>query len=247
MSDSFSSRKLDLEFVVEPQIIKCGGPIFFTRSSELSNLSNVVANGSFGLVDTGKMKLLVTCHHVWAEFESLRQIYPKLRIGIGLNPDALVLLDHLHPIDQDERLDLVSFDMLPLVEKIGAARFFLFDGIKASQLKLNDRLAFIGYPGRIPAENPIEIRFFRSPYLIRASDMNASFVVSNLANVCLPKNVPPLKYQSTGRGGISGSPCFLILPNLTAHLVAFATSEAMNLLKMTRASCLNVDGTFNRS
>jgi hypothetical protein len=30
-------------------------------------------NGSYGLVDTGSMKLLVTCRHVWEGFQSYRK------------------------------------------------------------------------------------------------------------------------------------------------------------------------------
>ena len=61
----------ELEFVVEPQVRQYCGVIYFTRSLERAQ-GNVTANASFGLVDTGSKKLLVTCHHVWAEFQKAR-------------------------------------------------------------------------------------------------------------------------------------------------------------------------------
>jgi hypothetical protein len=63
----------ELTFLIEPQISPICGPLFFTRSLE-SAVDNVTANGSFGLVDTGQKKLLVTCHHVLEEFESRVQM-----------------------------------------------------------------------------------------------------------------------------------------------------------------------------
>src|SRR6266852_1816998 len=62
----------ELEFLIEPQVRQFCGPIFFTLSLK-SALGNVTNNGSFGLVDTGSKKLLVTCHHVWKEFQERRR------------------------------------------------------------------------------------------------------------------------------------------------------------------------------
>lgn len=56
--------RLDLEFVIEPQVRYFCGLIFFTKSME-TPAGTIVNNGSFGLVDTGSRKLLVTCSHVW--------------------------------------------------------------------------------------------------------------------------------------------------------------------------------------
>jgi hypothetical protein len=59
--------KFELAFLIEPMVRQFCGPIFFTHSLEQAE-GNITANGSFGLVDTGTKKLLVTCYHVWDEF-----------------------------------------------------------------------------------------------------------------------------------------------------------------------------------
>ena len=47
-------------------------------------------------------------------------------------------------------------------------------------------------------------------------------------------------------GGISGSPCFLVQEDRQAKLVAFATSEAMGIIRFTRVRWLNLDGTLKK-
>ncbi len=68
-----------LEFVVEPEVRQYCGPVFFTRSLKVAG-GNIVANGSFGLVDTGKKKLLVTCFHVWEEFQKAQRADSDLKM-----------------------------------------------------------------------------------------------------------------------------------------------------------------------
>jgi hypothetical protein len=73
----------NLKFVIEPQINPFCGPLCFTRALEWA-AGHVITNGSFGLVDTGKRKLLVTCYHVWEEFENLQRKCPELKMCIFL-------------------------------------------------------------------------------------------------------------------------------------------------------------------
>jgi hypothetical protein len=45
-----ATLKDDMEYVIEPQVRKFCGPLFFTTSPE--NVLAITNNGSFGLVDT---------------------------------------------------------------------------------------------------------------------------------------------------------------------------------------------------
>ena len=61
-----------LNFVIFPQIKQFVGPVFFFHSLK-SEIGNVIFNGSYGLVDTGEKKLLVTCRHVVEDFRKPNQ------------------------------------------------------------------------------------------------------------------------------------------------------------------------------
>jgi hypothetical protein len=80
MPTTTSEELAKLQHQVEPY----SGPIFFTKSLK-TPLGNVTNNGSFGLVDTGKRKLLVTCHHVWQRFQEERGKEPELKMCICLD------------------------------------------------------------------------------------------------------------------------------------------------------------------
>ena len=110
--------KDDLIFVIEPQVRRFCGPLFFTASFDTPP-GNIPHNASFGLIDTGKKKLLVTCHHVWNDFKELRSENPKLMFGVCFDmPKPIVITDpDSLVVDEDKRCDLVTFDMESLDRK----------------------------------------------------------------------------------------------------------------------------------
>ena len=111
-----------LEYVVEPEVRQFCGPLFFTRSLEIA--SGVINNGSFALVDTGSKKLLVTCHHVWDEFQKARDKNPDLKMCVCFDWGPFVVLTIEKPIDEDEKLDIATFDMEPLLAAYGGRKFY---------------------------------------------------------------------------------------------------------------------------
>jgi hypothetical protein len=242
----FKLKGFDLEYLVEPQIRPCCGPIFFTRSLKSGAADDIVESGSFGLVDTGTMKLLVTCHHVWEKFEKLRAENPQLKICICLNSNSIVPLEPIQPIDQDKKLDIASFDMKPFLEQGGDIEFFSLNCNHVPRVKLGDWLVFLGFPGRIKAPTSIGVRFDRRFHATRAYDVTDWRVVSNLTRLKPYRQETELVGRRGGYGGISGSPCFLIRENLAPQLVALATEEGYGQLLCTLLNCLNSDGTINR-
>jgi hypothetical protein len=63
-----------LEWIVEPQVTRFCNPVFFITSDK-KVAGHIEASGSYGLMDTGRKKLLVTCHHVFDEFRRLSLEY----------------------------------------------------------------------------------------------------------------------------------------------------------------------------
>lgn len=242
----FIPKVFDIRYMIEPQIRPCCGPIFFARPSKSWVRDSITANGSFGLVDTGEMKLLVTCSHVWDKFEKSRRENPDLRIFVCPDPESVVALDPIQPIDQDGELDIASFDMEPLLEQCHKSRFVRFNCACVPQVKEGDPLAFIGYPGRVEACTSIGVRFRRTPYVTFASDVSDTRVVSDISRMKRLKRRSEDEGPENEYGGISGSPCFLVRRDLQVELVAFTIEKGLNILKFTLARCLSPDGTIRR-
>jgi hypothetical protein len=207
---------------------------------------NISANGSFGFVDTSKMKLLVTCQHVWAAFDVARRENPQMKMCVCPSSNSVLVLDPIQPIDQDEKLDLASFDMEPFLTKCTDSKFFPLDCENVPRVVKGDALAFVGFPGRIQAQTSIGVKFWRRLHATIAYDVSDSCVYSDVSRLKSSKPEPESVRQASARGGISGSPCFLVRQNLLLQLVGFATSEALNVLRFTLARCLNADGTLKR-
>jgi hypothetical protein len=245
----FKPKVFDLLFLMEPQIRPCCGAIFFTRSLERWTGDNTTNNGSYGLVDTGKKKLLVTCQHVWSEFQAERRNDSELKLCVCLNAGSVIPFDSACLIDQDEKLDLACFDMEPFLDKCAESQFAILNPSHVRQLKVGDALGFIGCPGRVPASTSIGVQFRRVPHVSFVYGFNDRFFMADLSRM---RPLGSEKEEEADRenpyGGISGSPCFFLHPRgLLPELVGFATSVSMSLLQFTRVQFLNEDGTIRRT
>ena len=63
------------QFTREAALLTHCAPVYFAPSPE-ARPPEIRANGTVALVDTGERKLLVTCSHVWDEFEEYMQGFP---------------------------------------------------------------------------------------------------------------------------------------------------------------------------
>jgi hypothetical protein len=106
-----------LKMIVEPQVRKFCGPLFFV-SSQTTPKGNINGSASFGLVDTGQKKLLVTCWHVLfgeGGFKETHSVNPAFQFGIGFGgtkPVSISYEDLMEKkVDDERRCDLVTFDV----------------------------------------------------------------------------------------------------------------------------------------
>jgi len=123
------------------QVEPYSGPIFFTKSLQ-TPLGNVTNSGSFGLVDTGKKKLLVTCHHVWQGFQEECSKEPDLKMCICL--DKPFCFAPTGPVGEDKSLDIATFDIDPLLGGSTRCKFCTWDQNAAPTIVEKDPLLFIG-------------------------------------------------------------------------------------------------------
>jgi hypothetical protein len=230
--------RIELEYRIEPEMRQLCGSIFFTKSLQ-TPIGNITANGSFGLVDTGSKKLLVTCYHVWDGFQKARLENPDLMMCLFLDKGKPVLFAPAKPIGEDQKLDLVTFDMESLLDACSNRKFYLLNQNPAPRVKKGDVLAFIGFPGNKRIEFDDTLGIGRTPYAVLCCSSDGLRFQSDVSNV---RTQPPEPKQFDG---ISGCPCFLVRGGRPIQLVGFATGFWMNLLFFTHARCLNLDGTLN--
>jgi hypothetical protein len=228
--------RVELEYIIEPHVRQFCGPVFFTKSLE-SAKGNIIANGSFGLVDTGERKLLVTCHHVWKEFQNARLTNATLQMGICLDVSNPVVFDPVSPIDENQELDLATFDISSLTAACQGRKFYSLAENPPRNVADEDRLFFIGFPGknREVRESDGALGFVRAPFAVLVCSVSKWKFLADISGLA----IPPHDF-----GGISGCPCFLIRENRTPQLVGFATSVWSDCLSITHAKCLNRDGTI---
>ena len=158
--------RAELEYVIEPQVRQYCGPIFFTRSLHWAE-GYVTANGSFGLVDTGSKKLLVTCHHVWDEFQRGRLNDPDLRMCLSVGKGPAVPFNPTNTIGEDRQSDIVAFDMGSLTAAIGALKFFSLRQNPAPRVAQEDIVFFSGFPGKLRLAEGRALTFSRAPCVVR--------------------------------------------------------------------------------
>jgi hypothetical protein len=78
----------------------------------------IFGGGTYALIDTGQKRLLVTCCHVWDEFEKRHDAESKTRLAMAVNDSAISFEDpRKHLIAADRDLDLAVFEFAP--ETIG--------------------------------------------------------------------------------------------------------------------------------
>jgi len=226
-----------------PEISPYCGPLYFSNS--LESPLGVSASGSFGLVDTGRRKLLVTCRHVWDGFQPLRDKDPALKIFVCLQQGNPVVLTQ-SPIALGDDLDIATFDMDPLLPACRGNKFFRLDHNPPRNLTQKNYLFFLGYPGCWRSSTSEAIQFGRVPYATSVSSVDGFRFRADISKAVYEDDNPRPPEQR--HGGISGSPCFYLRrANVPLKLVEMATSFTFGQLGFVHLQCLNADGTIKTS
>lgn len=226
-------------------LLHCG-PILYLNSSEPVP-TNVAANATFGLVDTGRRKLMVTCHHVWGGFVKFQKTNPSATLAILLGENRPILLPAIQPIDSDDSLDIATFDMEPFLTSCRHRRFYPVFKNGVPPIRSKDILVTLGYLGEARHLSVAGADFRYEVIGVSVADVSGFRVCADMTktrryrdhdNAILPSN--------HSLGGLSGSPCYRIMGNVSLRLVGFVTSSALGLVRFTHVGCLNGDGTLNR-
>jgi len=227
---------IELEYCIEPEVQQYCGPVFFTLSRQKAE-GNVIANGSFGLVDTGSKKVLVTCHHVWKEFQEARLIQENLEMCISLGRGPLVVLPPGSAISEDRKLDIATFDMEPLLGVCGGRKFYPLNLKPPRTVKTGDMVFFIGFQGHHRHIVDGALHFGVTRFGVKVSSVDGWDIYSDISE---------LKMNPEELGGISGCPCFRVRPGKPTELAGFVKAVLGRYLCFTHANCLKKDGTITK-
>jgi hypothetical protein len=198
----------------------------------LKNKTRVMNNGSCGLVDTGRKRLLITCHHIWEDFQN------KCSKGRGVTlhicgKSALFELS-APPIAWDKHIDLVTFEAPPALFAQPDFKFFSFDCFNFPKIERGDPIAFIGFPGSVKKHTLIGARFKREAAATFVDDVSDRTIVSSLSRMSANWKV----------SGYSGGACYLISKYKPPQMISIVTESGLGLLKYALLNCLKPDGTI---
>lgn len=116
---------------------------------ETDSPKDVVASATFTYVDTGEQTLLVTCDHVYSEFERMKEEEPSLELCWAPAPNVRPLgISDIKPFDRNAVVDVCTFTLALEggLEKVGK-RYLRPKTWPPSRVAVGDLVVGIGFPG----------------------------------------------------------------------------------------------------
>ena len=231
---------------IEERILKHCGPLFFVTS--LTPPVEVVCNGTYGLVDTGKKKVMVTCHHVWDYLHEARQIHPKAEIAMNLAPGQSFAISDAEIIDADRDLDIVVVDPKLRDDDFSQKEFFRIPNQPIAPIRDGEAIAFAGYPEAefVCSDNCGTFRSaFFGLHVTSVSDRSILLLndQNNRSLVGLyGEALSPIKMS-----GVSGSPAYRLGAS-GLELVGLVKGgfSSDGLIQLTKIYCLTPDGKIQK-
>jgi hypothetical protein len=231
---------------IEDRILKHCGPLIFVAS--LTPPVEVLRNGTYGLVDTGEKKVMVTCHHVWDYLNEARQIHPKAEIAMNLAPGQTIAISDAKIIDADRDLDIVVVDLKLRDNDFFQKEFFRIPNQPTASIKAGEAIAFAGYPETefLCSENRGTFRSaFFGLHVTGVSDRSILLLNDQNDRSLIGLYGEPLSPIKTS--GVSGSPAYRLgASGLELIGLVKGGSSTDGLFQLTKICCLNPDGKIQK-
>jgi hypothetical protein len=232
--------------IIEDRLGRHCGALFFISS--LRPPIELLHNATYGLLDTGEKKLLLTCCHVWDLLQELRQTHREAQIAINLAPGLSPVISEAKVIDSDRDLDIAVIDPKLEAGELGDRAFFKMINWPQSPIQTGEAIAFLGYPeaGRVKFERHAQ---FRSTFFgLHVSSVNdRSILLLNNDNDRRLVGLHNEPLAPTPTSGLSGSPAYR-LGSKGPELVGIVRGgfSTDGIITMTHISFLNRDGTLRK-
>jgi hypothetical protein len=230
---------------IEERILKHCGPLIFITS--LTPPVEVLRNGTYGLVDTGEKKVMVTCHHVWNYLHEARQIHPKAEITMNLAPGQTIAISGAKIIDADRDLDIVVVDLKLHDKDFSQKEFFRISNQPTAPIEAGEAIVFTGYPeaGFVLSDNRgtyrssffgLHVTAVNDRSILLLNDQNDRSLVGLYG-----ESLNPIKMS-----GVSGSPAYRLGVN-GLELIGLVSEgfRTDGLIKLTKI-CLTQNGKIQK-
>ena len=202
------------------------------------------------LVDTGRIKVFVTCEHVWSDWTSYKNENPDAELLVGLDDGVPHILTNAELLSSKRDCDLAVVKAEVNPQQMRTKAFYRIEGWPIPQPKVGDIVAIIGFPGTG--------RILSGDHAAGWSINSLGYRVSGVTPESItlaPEKKDRMSYDENGNeiphgkiGGMSGSPAFLLTKEGSPLLVGFLyegnTSD--NFIFLTHAHHLQPDGTLHR-
>ncbi len=238
------------------------GPIFIAPGLETWP-AQMIDNGTYSLLDTGKRYLLVTCHHVWQAYLNEFAVNQETVLCLNLG-DGECSIAFAHPerqlIADNPELDLAVFEFEPSTLKIEKTmlehqkEWFRIRNWPIAKPVEGDTIALMGFPGKRIQKDGRLCTFNTQllPLGISGVGHDKIYIFNDSENAEVFANI------HGWLGGLSGSPAYTLQED-GAALVGFvksgykpdkesakgsAESPFFGTLILTPAAFLQPDGTL---
>jgi hypothetical protein len=239
------------EYFDEAHMLRHCAPVFFIPAVD-SKPSEIVANGTIALLDTGEKLVLMTCNHVLDAFHEYKQ-----KQGTGCLCTVFdgyvrrpIVIDENTVIDADQGVDLAVFPAFPQSWPMGTKEFYRVERWPIPKAKVGDPISFIGFPGNARVTTDALGNFQYSSFGLTVSDVSdRKFVIRGDGpdRGRLEDNDGNL-IQPIALRGMSGSPAYVRDKRAGFQLAGFVQmgDSSSDDLFFTHASVLNRDGSLRK-
>jgi len=254
-SRSKMASKMDMDwidifdFADEAIMLLHCAPIFFMPAPD-AKPSAICANATVALLDTGLKKVMVTCCHVWEEFLNFRVSTPTAclcTVFVSGWGQPIVISDEAL-IDSDAGIDLVVLQASPEAWNMGYKEFYRIERWPIPKARVDDPIAFIGFPGGGRHTSDRVGNFTYSAFGLSVSDVSERKLL-----IAGKSNDKRGLFDNHGNripailmGGLSGSPAYVRDGKARFLLTGFVQMgrTSSDDIFLTHASFLNSDGTL---
>ncbi len=203
------------------ELLRYCGPIFVAPALD-SYPKDLIGNGTYALIDTGEMRLLVTCCHVWDKFQEQHDADNEtiLAVVVGEGDSVIAFKNpERHRIAINRDIDLVVFEFEP--EGLGVRHnktWFKISEWPIPKIANGECIVTLGFPGAWRTTVGTECNFKGVAIPLVVTDTTDR----TLAAFSVEENQSVLSDMKDAWGGISGSPAYRLTKDGELQIVGFA-------------------------
>ena len=208
---------------LDRELFRYCGPIFVAPALN-SYPEQMIGNGTYALIDTGTKRVLVTCCHVWDEYEKNHDANSETVLAVSLGDgNSCIKFNNPenHRISIDRDLDLVVLEFEPEAIPLSHNKsWFRISDWPIPKIEKGNHIVTLGFPGVWRKTAGVECVFRRVVIPFAVTDVS-KYTVAAFSD---ENNDQVLNDMKNSLGGISGSPVYRLNANRELCLVGFAKS-----------------------